>query len=584
MLLMARAGANTAELRSVPIVFVPGIMGTRLRIGQVPWDPDSTSVMTAEWGWRNTVSMRGQLNPDNAATLLHKGTSHSKAEKARSWACLPTSFYGKILRELHARYSDADGPVSMPVYAFGYDWRKSNAVSATACARFARKVLHREQAEELVFVTHSMGGYVVRRALLDDKELGHKTMCVIHIGQPAGGAPVAYRRHVYGTARSVDGWQMRVLLGGAPEDTLRLFSVMPGAMQLLPNDARVSKLERAQDRWLKLHRRDERGLFDIPPQRSRGTYDLYKQRNSPPGIAVNLHQPELRLGDTKEEQDAYADSRKDAVVHLENAKDFHAALALKHHGATWTISSTGVETDERVVFYYPTQDFEGFRSVSISDEEVALGRGHEGDGTVPLWSAIGLLAEEPLAPGEAFDPLMRRQHVVRGVEHDKMCDSSEVLLAVFSVLDVLVAAHGNIVGRTVRGGWAAFAERLADRHFANTDIDKKSAEIELRAAKWYAENGADVLLLETRADKKMPDLQVDGESVEVKSVGAGAAGSVRSQILDGFAKADRTLLVRVRNATLDMAQLEAIGQEALADRPGNQLTIVEEDELPLLNF
>lgn len=253
-------------LATIPIVVVPGIMGTRLRLASKDWDPDRTKYMGEQWAWPDSIEMRAHLDRREPANVLHDGTSHSAEERARGWAALPEEYYGHLLRELQSRYATFSSSVTCPVYAFGYDWRQDNQESATACVAFARRVLETEGAQSLIFVTHSMGGFVVRRALLDDQGLGHKTVCVMHAGQPVLGAPVAYRRHLHGVSRSFDGWKMRALLGGSPEDTLRLFSAMPSAMQLLPNDSRHIKLDRAYDRWLRLHRRDDRGLFEAPPQ------------------------------------------------------------------------------------------------------------------------------------------------------------------------------------------------------------------------------------------------------------------------------------------------------------------------------
>ena len=579
--LLARVDPNAVSLRSTPIIVVPGIMGTRLKLGGEKWDPDDSEYMLRKWLSWKTTKMRELLHHTSAGELNHDGTSYAADEQARGWACLVKSCYGQLLRHLHDEYAEFAPGISCPIYAFGYDWRQSNIASARALADFTRGVLDKEDVESVVFVTHSMGGYVVRRALLDDKELGNKTLTVIHIAQPVRGAPVAYRRLIYGTTRKEDGIVMRFLLGRAPEDTLRIFSAMPSAIQLLPSDSRRTKLNRSFTDWMWGHRRDEMDPFPIPPVET-SVYGLYTYGSHPPNVAKDLHKGHLRLGESEEEKDAFQQARSDVKKAIEEAKDFHKKTALKHHPATYTITGTGTETDERVVFYYQSEDFEGVRDLVIDEPDVKRGRGWEGDGTVPAWSAAALMADPVREVKDGVDPELFRQYSVVGVLHDTICAMDVVHLLIYGILaDILEAPEAVLGGAQWRNRPAIIARYLVAK-FSDSEINRKGAEMELRMAKLYRELGNEVFFMDNPTDSKTPDLDVDGVSVEVKWSRDGKPEVIRSLILDGFAKAARTVLVRGTGAKLSRATFDEIGAQALADRPGNELLILEEDELPPL--
>lgn len=579
--LLARVDPNAVSLRSTPIIVVPGIMGTRLRLEDADWDPDDSEYMARKWLRWSTLEMRKALHHASPGAVNHEGTSHSPDEHARGWASLVVSCYGEFLRALHDEYAEFAPGIACPVYAFGYDWRQNNVESARALAEFTRSVLEDEDAESVVFVTHSMGGYVTRRMLLDDKALGNKTLTVIHIAQPVRGAPVAYRRLIYGTAREYDGLVMRFLLGREPEDTLRLFSAMPSAIQLLPSDTRRTKLTRSFSDWMWGHRRNERDPFPIPPVES-SVYGLYTYGSHPPNVAKELHKGHLRLGDTEEEKDAFQSSRKDVKSAIGAAKDFHKGLALKHHSATYTITGTGVVTDERVVFYYQSEDFEGVRDLIIEAAEVERGRGSDGDGTVPAWSATALLADPVRPVKEGVDPELFRQYSVVGLEHDKICLRDDVYLLIQGILSEILEAPEAVLGGGQWRNRPAIIARYLVAKFSDSEINRKGAEMELRVAKLYRELGGEVFFMDNPSDSKSPDLDVDGVTVEVKWSRDGKPEVIRSLILDGFAKADRTVLVRGTGSKIPRATFDDVGAQALADRPGNKLDIFEEDELPPL--
>lgn len=589
--LLARQDQNSVVLRSVPIIVVPGIMGTRLRLkpkkpsDEKVWDPDDEYVMGTQWIRTSANKMRIALRHSSVdAQILHDGTSHTATQRARGWAALSDTYYGDLLRSLSREFDVDDASFRCPVYAFGYDWRQDNTDSAEKLAAFAEQTMQKEGANLVIFVTHSMGGFVVRRALTLQEALVPKTLGVVHIGQPVRGAPVAYRRFMYGTDSTFDGYVMRFLIGGPPDSTFLLFSALPGAMQLLPSDTRHDKRERSYDAWMRAHRRDEQAPFVLPAGAA-SVYTMYAGGRHPPALAEHLHQPEKRLGDTQAARDAFAESRRDAVAGINAAKGFHKSLGTQKHALTWTIASTGIETDDSVVFYFPSKEFEGMRDLSIAEPEVIRGRSHLGDGTVPTWSADALLRGPTQDVAGGIDPALQRKFAIAGLVHDTMCADSTTQRTVFQILRTLIHAPKDLLENEIRSKdnelWSRY---FTARNPLEPEETRKAAEAEIRVAKWLREQGKSVRIMPNPPDAKTPDLDVDGEMIEVKYSKRGTRDRVRSLILDGFFKADKTILVRGTGALLTRAEFDQIQAELAVQRPDGDLQIIEEDELPELNF
>ncbi|MBK6774542.1 MAG: hypothetical protein IPG74_01395 [Flavobacteriales bacterium] len=88
---------------------------------------------------------------------------------------------------------------SWPIFLFGYDWRKSNADSATELVGFVEHILGKLATERKVrrvnIVTPSMGSYVLLAALPFISKHIHK---VVLCAPPLRGSPQAYKNMVLG--------------------------------------------------------------------------------------------------------------------------------------------------------------------------------------------------------------------------------------------------------------------------------------------------------------------------------------------------------------------------------------------------
>lgn len=123
----------------------------------------------------------------------------------------------------------------MPVYACGYNWLDSNSNSARLLRDRIRHVIAEESrrapCEQVLLITHSMGGLVARRCAslpgMQDAIAG-----IVHGVMPAVGAAVAYRRCKVGMRD--ENFAAGLVIGSNGREVTAVFSQAPGALQLLP--------------------------------------------------------------------------------------------------------------------------------------------------------------------------------------------------------------------------------------------------------------------------------------------------------------------------------------------------------------
>jgi hypothetical protein len=258
----------------VPIIFVPGIMGSRINLtsSKDKWDPDSIANMLA-LSLTSAASKQRILNFAGAGEIFtepaSKFTKNEKERKTRGWGGVRWASYGEFL-EIAEEWKF--GSNRTPIYVYGFDWRQPivqlgcqmaaditgetvsvDGNSASPSSRFGSSgILGLEDADKCIIITHSMGGLVTRAALKACSTLQSKTVGVLHGVQPATGAPVMYRRMITGAYSPYDGTsfadgRFEAILGATGDDFGTLVSVAPGAMQLLPSDLYKDAVEQTQD-------------------------------------------------------------------------------------------------------------------------------------------------------------------------------------------------------------------------------------------------------------------------------------------------------------------------------------------------
>ncbi|WP_373990119.1 esterase/lipase family protein [Duganella sp. BuS-21] len=135
---------------------------------------------------------------------------------------------------------------SYPVYGFGYNWLKSNEVSAKSLQSRIENIIaywkdKRRECDAVLLVTHSMGGLVARACA---QKIPKKIAGVIHGVMPALGAPVCFRRLACGTETSSPSNSMlenagtekfAEIAGLTLAETIPVLATAAGPLELLPN-------------------------------------------------------------------------------------------------------------------------------------------------------------------------------------------------------------------------------------------------------------------------------------------------------------------------------------------------------------
>lgn len=288
--------------RIVPVIFVPGVMGSNLGVkqkgnkspGKAVWLLNSNAGMANDWITKNAVQRKTLLRPE--ATDVYRngtipvGTLQTEEElRRRGWGEIGFASYAEGLVWLEnalngyaTEHSDyrlnligkaLEGAIKMekitrdeialthkyrfPVHAVGYNWLDSNAKSAERLKEKITEFINHYttngfRCEKVIVVTHSMGGLVARHCSenlgMQDEILG-----IVHGVMPAIGAAAVYRRMKAGTENpkkgtmsSMAGGAASMVLGGNAAEMTAVLSSAPGPLQLLPS------VEYGMN-WLKFH-------------------------------------------------------------------------------------------------------------------------------------------------------------------------------------------------------------------------------------------------------------------------------------------------------------------------------------------
>lgn len=133
-----------------------------------------------------------------------------------------------------------------PVYGFGYNWLKSNEVSAKSLQSKIETIIaywksKKRECDAVLLVTHSMGGLVARACA---QKIPQLIAGVVHGVMPALGAPVCFRRLACGSETSSPSNSMLANIGTEKfaeiagltiAETMPVLATAAGPLELLPN-------------------------------------------------------------------------------------------------------------------------------------------------------------------------------------------------------------------------------------------------------------------------------------------------------------------------------------------------------------
>jgi hypothetical protein len=374
----------------IPIIFVPGIMGSRLKnreTGERVWDPDREimCMLRKYGGFWNTPAQRKRMLIGaiyNAAYLQVDESNPEHNEKVntfldpwradRGWGGVYWGSYGKFLDELQNH--NWDMPVKpkgrevaeelvgkcfeFPVYAFGYNWTDTNYNSG---AKLAERICTIKKwykskgrlCKYVILVSHSMGGLVCRSACM----LHHAekdVLGVIHGVQPVTGAAAAYWRMKAGFERTGTGVMSRLagkasawVLGTNGEEVTCILGNAPGGLELLPNQNYTDN--NGERGWLRVPLKGGKEL--ALPRHGDPYKEIYKLKTNHFWRLINPDWLEPRgrltpLQSMKHSQDSW-----DRYIHcIESAEKFHKKLQFLSHTNTYQFFSGRLNTVDRISF------------------------------------------------------------------------------------------------------------------------------------------------------------------------------------------------------------------------------------------
>ncbi|MFF5864584.1 esterase/lipase family protein [Pseudomonas sp. NPDC012596] len=308
----------------VPIVFIPGIMGTNLwnnRTKKIAWMAPNTDTIlsgiaavgsflsalfsSAKDRQNDLDGREGMISVYKEGPIGGGGLREtiSKEElKRRGWGGIMRSAYHPIMESMQNEMNSIlldnklqgwwkensdhapkewgdwnDNPplselpesiglkhaaeVRYEVWAGGYNWLQSNEYSASDLINYIDKtVLSSYETADSVIIVTHSMGGLVARAMVGIHEYS-QIYGVIHGAMPATGAPAAYRRIRAGfEGDGIQGFIARQILGPTATETTAVLAFSRGGLELLP-----SKQYAGGDKWLFAQKEGEpKKLISLP--------------------------------------------------------------------------------------------------------------------------------------------------------------------------------------------------------------------------------------------------------------------------------------------------------------------------------
>lgn len=432
----------------IPIVFIPGVMGTNLRVKgshEAVWRPPNNDLRgtfevigaLATYLFKRAADRQRELNkdtveidPDGPKSAGGSGLPKDTLQK-RHWGTIMRSCYHPVLGFLqqqlndimqmkqlqgwwveHAQRSPGDygdekngaaltedellhaARYRYDVWVGGYNWLQSNADSGKAIKDWIENEVLPSydkcdlRAKKVIVVTHSMGG-LVSRALTElhgcDKVLG-----VVHGVQPATGAPAAYKRMRAGFEGAA-----QVVLGRNAGEVTAVLANAPGPLELLPTfDYDGGKA------WLKV--RDRSGGAELLALPKSG--DPYEEIYASPkwyGLVPEANDGLIDPAGNIQRNVGQRSPREIFESAIENVGLFHHLLAPKYHPETHAYY--GAESKKKARLQWRELVWEGSGLREFKPESARVERDNY-NGELTLVGGERLQIAGPAGPGDGTVP------------------------------------------------------------------------------------------------------------------------------------------------------------------------------------
>lgn len=220
---------NVKSTGKVPVLIVPGIMGTEIFKGETKlWADVNRMLATANDRFMDPLSFQDNGNPLD--TSLTFGEVLGKPSRFLDYS-------EQLILDLKAQGYTVD----KDLFLFPYDWRQELTYTAiqndasdptVSLKEKIDAILNSSGAQKLDIVAHSQGGLVVKKLLVGLPSYRAKVNKLVFVGTPHLGAPKAAKALLYGDSMDVDFLGM----GLDPEEIKRIAHNMPSVYELLPSE------------------------------------------------------------------------------------------------------------------------------------------------------------------------------------------------------------------------------------------------------------------------------------------------------------------------------------------------------------
>jgi pimeloyl-ACP methyl ester carboxylesterase len=220
-----------------PLIFIPGIFGSTLAIGDdVFWPPTDFSSSTLS-DVLDKLGTKIRTNIDEEVPVVAKNLFPYSPIWGGYNVTLFLSWWGYTL--------------GSNFWTFPYDWRQSNEISGQMLTKFIEKKIQGKW-NSVDIVCHSMGGFVTRAAY----KHGAPIRRTVYIASPHFGNPLAYfglnPEISTANAQGFDEFIKKVAVGRElkdlvdaetkfPDELEKLYSKFPSMYELMPDDFYLDK-------------------------------------------------------------------------------------------------------------------------------------------------------------------------------------------------------------------------------------------------------------------------------------------------------------------------------------------------------
>ncbi|MBI5734177.1 MAG: hypothetical protein HY973_04540, partial [Candidatus Kerfeldbacteria bacterium] len=210
-------GELVFEVRNIPVILIPGILGTEMKRGdELLWMDLSQMLFSTNDDFLDPLQMNSDGLPSDSLV---------SASDVVRFKDIPGPFnydyFDGLVKEFISKgYIEDDD-----IFVFPYDWRLDIRVIAQSLNNKIIQVLSQSGSLKVDLVAHSMGGLVAKQYIIDNPE--SKIDKLIFIGTPHLGAPKALKALLFGDTFGVPLILNQLEMKKLAQNMLSVYQLLP---------------------------------------------------------------------------------------------------------------------------------------------------------------------------------------------------------------------------------------------------------------------------------------------------------------------------------------------------------------------